>query len=209
MTGISEGKKETEKEKRRRPGKRIAFLAWGAGIGVSGTRLCLFYIPCRLEEECRGAGVDAEMIERWEKRAEETGILSVAGWRTEKKAEVVSFGTKRQKEAGIVKVYGAMELVFSARILSGTYGMTGREEACVLSKGLADALFGSVDVAGEKICLREPGKGKRNFIVAGVIDKEGEYLLIHQEEEEADYVAVRFKARFQACQKLQELLQGG
>lgn len=61
----------------------------------------------------------------------------------------------------------------------------------------------------EKEKRRRPGKGKRNFIVAGVIDKEGEYLLIHQEEGEADYVAVRFKARFQARQKLQELLQGG
>ncbi len=189
-----------------------AALLSGAGMAVSAAGLYLFSMPCRLEEDCTGAGVDAQTIKRWEEKEKimDRGILAIAGWRMERGEEVISLGTGRRKQARIVAVCGSMELVFPERILSGNCGVVANKEGCVLSKGLADALFGSVDVEGEKICLQETGGeesdgGRKAFVVVGVIDKEGEYLMIYTEKGTMDRLAVSFKNRFQAREKLREL----
>ncbi|MCI8660151.1 MAG: ABC transporter permease [Lachnospiraceae bacterium] len=186
----------------------LAFLMGAGGMTVSGLRLTFFYTPYRVEVDCTGAGLDVETVKRWENKESlrDLGILTMAGWSVGSPEEVLSLGTKRRERAQIVKVWGNMELVFPARILSGTYGVVGKEEGCVLSKGLAEALFGSVDVAGERICFQEKGEGRRELIVEGVIDKEGEYLLTFVEKGKVDFFAARFQSRFQAREKLWELL---
>ena len=100
----------------------------------------------------------------------------------------------------------------------------------MLSRDLAEALFGSTEVTGEQILLeelswtssetsnnakdqpspinssakKEKGKRKLLLVVAGVMDQEGKYLLIPMSEGTVETVAVLFERRFQAEEKMRE-----
>ncbi len=185
-----------------------------AGIGG---RLYWFCRPARIEAECRGYGIDAETLKGWGEQ-EEKEIVDLAGWRIRERVMISGESTKRSQSAQVMEVYGNMELALPAHILAGTYGLTGREDVCVLTGELADALFGSVDVVGEQVCCPEAdtgkgqgsqtqaGTGKRILTVAGVIDQEGQCLLVPTQSGEMERVAVRFKERFQIKERVKELL---
>ena len=200
-----------------------------------GGRLYWFCMPSRMEAECRDYGIDVETLKMWEDQ-EAQGMLALAGWRFRERVMVSGVSTKRRQTAQVMEVYGNMELAAPARILSGTYGLLGREDTCVLTGELADALFGSVDVVGEQVsCLQTDvgwthrkhagasgngtGQGKQagaqdgstNHIltVAGVIDKEGQCLLTFTQSGEIERVAVRFRERFQIKERMKELLSSG
>lgn len=192
----------------------LALFAGAVGIVMLGAYGYLFVTPVRLEEDCYGRGVDTDTIRQWEEREKESsqGILAVAGWRRLGREQVESVGVGRSQAAQMVGVYGAMELVLSAELVSGVYGLPAAKDSCVLSVDLADALFGGVDVVGEKICFRGEGEtwegsGKRELLVAGVIDVKGEYVLLYVEEGRMDGVAVRFASRFQARERMEEMLR--
>lgn len=170
-----------------------------------------FYDPCRLEAGCVGESITAEGIRGWEERVKDDsqGIKAVAGWRTEEKRMVISIATGRSHEAQTMAVYGSMELAFPTKILAGVYGLVNQEESCVISEKLADALFGSVDVAGEEVCFWQQnptGKEEKRFVVAGVIKREEECLLFPMEAGEVDGLAVQFDMRFQAREKMTLLI---
>ena len=202
-------------KKLRKAARALAWLFLLAGVSrtVSGrVWSCLFLAPYRLEADCAGGGVDVGQIRQWEEWAKRgaQGVTDIAGWRIEGERDVASDSTGRKRKARILGVYGNMDLVFPVETLSGSYGLTGREGSCVLSEGLADALFGSVDVVGERVCYQganqENGGWERGLIVAGVIKKEGEYLLIHVEEGGIDALAVEFSMGFQAREKMESYL---
>lgn len=205
-------------------------------LAVLGGRFYLFGRPARLEAECRGRGIDVEVLKGWEERGAPE-ILDLAGWRIRERVMVLGESTKRSQEAQVLEVYGNMELAMPAHILAGTYGMAGREDICVLTGELADALFGGVDVVGEQVCCQQEdmgsglgsgqgdkaaaantgspqgeqgtakgGRKKRIMTVAGVIDKEGQCLLTFTQYGELHMVAVRFQERFQIRERMRELL---
>ena len=195
----------------------LFFLVFINFILMAGTggRLYWFCRPARIEVECRGYGIDAETLKGWGEQ-EEKGIVDLAGWRIRERVMISGKSTKRSQSAQVLEVYGNMELALPAHILAGTYGLRGREDVCVLTGVLADALFGSVDVVGEQVCCPEAdtGKeqgmqtqaGKRTLTVAGVIDQEGQCLLVPTQSGEMERVAVRFKERFQIKERVKELL---
>lgn len=168
---------------------------------VTAVRLYWFVMPCRLEVDCRGYGVDTEWLKQWEEEEAERGegVLAMAGWQGGVRGEIAAASTGRKEQAQILRVYGSMEQVFWADMLAGSCGLVGREDACVLSQDLAEALFGSVETVGEQIywdgTLLE---------VAGVLAQEGGYLLIWMTEGEVERVAVLFERRFQAKERMKE-----
>lgn len=168
---------------------------------VTAMRLYWFVIPCRLEVDCRGYGVDTEWLKQWERQEEKEGegILAMAGWQEGVRTEIVAVSTRRKEQAKILRVYGSMEQVFSADLLSGSCGLVGREDVCVLSQDLAEALFGSMEVVGEQV--QSDGE---LLEVAGVLAQEGEYLLVLMTEGEVERIAVLFERRFQAKERMQE-----
>lgn len=93
----------------------------------------------------------------------------------------------------------------------------------MLSRELAESLFGSTKVTGEQIRLNEPAwiteetsksggdrsssAGGELFEVAGVADQEGNYLLIPMLEGTAETVAVLFEKRFQSKERGNSILE--
>jgi hypothetical protein len=188
----------------------LFFLANFVILTATGIRLYryLFFTPCRLEVNCRGYGLDIDWMKQWENQERDgsQGILAMAGWNFAGRKEIYAVGVGRTDTAQLLKVYGSMEQVFPVRILSGVYGLAGRENACVLSRDLAEALFGSDQVTGEQVCL-DGEEGEKIFLeIAGVIDREGKYMLVPMSEGEVERIAVLFDKRFQAREKMKENL---
>lgn len=196
----------------------MVFLNLILMAGIGG-RLYWFCRSARIEAECRGYGIDVETLKGWEE-LEEKGIQDLAGWRIRERVMIWGESTKRSQSAQVLEVYGNMELALPADILAGTYGLTGREDVCVMTGELADALFGGVDVVGEQVWYLEEdtakgqgkqtqsrmGTQKRSLTVAGVIDQKGQRLLVCAQAGDMEWVAVRFQERFQIKERLRELL---
>lgn len=196
-----------------------------AGIGILlavGIRGYLFMSPCRIETDCRGLDISVEQMKTWEEQEKGgyNGILDMAGWRTEKQQTVTAVSTGRSKVSGIVAVYGSASLVYPAKILAGDYALPYADgsggaaagdtaegtlalswhlPACILSAELSDALFGSTDTAGELVKA-----GGELLAVAGVIDKEGVFLLRRADSGQIEYAAFRMSRRYQAEAKARQ-----
>ncbi len=181
-----------------------AALAAGllAAAAVAG-RYWLFYRPYRAYEDCRGREIDVETMKRWEERAEDgaLGIVRMAGWRTGPDEMVASVSTGRRQRAGVICVYGSMELTNRGGLLWGRMGLE-EEDFCVISEALARNLFGSVDVTGE--CIRA---GNRILTVAGVMDEDGETVMVPVTEGKVEYLSVEFDGRMGAEGKVKRLLE--
>ncbi len=183
-----------------------------AGILLTATAMAIggmvywnymFRMPCRMEADCRGKRVEAGTMKRWEEREEDgyLGIINMAGWRVDEQQIVCSVSTGRKAAAKVVSVHGSMELVEKADILFGRYGLDADGDYCVLCSGLASHLFGSTQVAGE--CVKV---GQERFIVAGVIEKEEDMVMIPMIEGPVDHLAVFFENRVGAEEKLERLM---
>lgn len=216
--------------------ERLGALLSAAGIAVlfSIALWTYFFVtPCRIEADCRGMEVDAAQIRSWEEqeRANPGGILDMAGWRIGGQQAVFAVSTGRRKTSAVLEVCGSAALVFPAEILSGDYALPSYETesggggmgnassqtpemaagalsrippACILTKELSDALFGSTDSAGETVKV-----GDEILTVAGVIDKEGLFLLKSAAGGRMDYVAFRMSRRYQARARARQLVTGG
>ena len=156
-----------------------------------------FHMPVCLHGECRGLGIGVEELNQLKEQKEQGygGILDLAGWRVRERELVMAEDTGN----------------FPTKILSGTCGTAGQKDGCVLTKDLAWELFGSVAVTGEKVWIwdeEEKTREKCYLTVAGVIDREGECLMIPTEKGELEAVVVCFSERFQAKEKFEEILEG-
>ncbi len=105
--------------------------------------------------------------------------------------------------AGDSKEAGATETlkgdVLGTGASGGTPALSWRMPACVLSGELSDALFGSTDTAGELVRI-----GGELLAVAGVIDKEGVFLLRRADSGQIEYAAFRMSRRYQAEAKARQ-----
>lgn len=182
-----------------------AILAAGIlGIGSAAAWYQMFYMPCCICMDLRGREIDVDMIKRIEEREKDgnLGILRIAGWRIESQKMVSAVSTGRRQTAQVICVYGSMELVEKADILSGRYGLAVEEDYCVLSEGLARHLFGNVDAAGQWIKA-----DRRKMMVAGVIEKDGDVLMIPVKDGKVEQMAVEVKGRMGAKEKAEGLLE--
>ncbi len=191
-------------------GRRIAgwILAAILGVGILGIgSAAVWYwmvsMPCCICTDLRGREIDVDMIKRIEEREKDgnLGILRIAGWRIESQRMVSAVSTGRRQTAQVICVYGSMELVEKADILSGRYGLAVEEDYCVLSEGLARQLFGNVDAAGQWIKI-----DRRKMTVAGVIEKDGDVLMIPVKDGNVEQMAVEVKGRMGAKEKVEGLL---
>ncbi len=193
-------------------GKRRAVSWFLAGVLAAGIlaalaaagQYWLFDRPYRACEDCRGQEIDVETMKRWEERAQDgsLGIVRMAGWRTGPDETVTSVSTGRRQRAGVTCVYGSMELTDRGDLLWGRMGIQGEEDFCVISEELARNLFGSVDVVGE--CVKA---GDRTLAVAGVMDEDGETVMIPVAEGNVEYLSVEFDGRMGAEGKMKRLLE--
>ena len=163
---------------RRRITGWIVAVIFGLGVVGIGTVVggyWMLYMPCCIRMDCRGREIDVEMMKRWEEREKDgsLGMIRMAGWRIESQRMVSAISTNRRQMTQIICVYGDMELVKPADILSGRYGLAVDEDYCVLSEDLARQLFGSVEAAGQWVKMDQ-----NKLTVAGVIEIEGDILLI-------------------------------
>lgn len=190
--------------------KRIVQVLEAALVGIcilamAGTAAWywMFFRPYCVRVDCRGRGFDVETVKQWEKQGEQGafGMERAAGWRIEKQQSICSVSTSRRQRAKIICVYGAMDLAEPGDILSGRYGLAMGEDYCVLSGDLARNLFGSVQVAGEWVKI-----GTEKMMVAGVVDKEGDFLMRPVTEGRVEQVAVEFQGWLGAASKAKELM---
>lgn len=190
-------------------GQRI--VRWGlavilaAGILVAGAAAAwhlMFDMPCCIRMDIRGLEMDVETMKRIEEREKDgsLGITRIAVWRIESQKIVSAVSTGRRQTAQIIGVYGSMELVEPAHILSGRYGLAEEEDYCVLSEDLARQLFGGVEAAGLWVKA-----GQKKMMVAGVIEKEGNILMMPVKEGWLEQAAVEVKGRMGAEEKVEGL----
>lgn len=160
-------------------------------------------LPYVIREDCRGKGVDVERMKHWEEEEQSgsLGILRLAGWRIEEERAVFAVSTGREEMAGVIGVYGAMELVEEAKIACGRYGLAEGKGYCVLSKALARELFGGTDAAGEWVRM-----GKEKLFVAGVIEKDEAVLFKPIDEGELEMLAAELEGRIQAEERFVRLV---
>lgn len=160
--------------------------------------------PCRVETDCRGQGVEAEMLQQWQQRetGEALGITGMAGWRTQEWQTVTSVSTGRRQRAELIGVYGDMELVMPSKILDGRYGLSADIDYCVLSQGLAGHLFGSPEVTGE--CVKV---GKERYIVAGVVENQEDIMMIPVKDGQVERIALSFDSRMGAEEKMRQVME--
>ncbi len=192
-------------------GQRIIrwLLAAVLGMGILGIAAGIIwyqmaYKPYCIQVDCRGRDFDVETIKRWEEREKDgsMGMIRIAGWRIESQKMVASVSTGRSHRAYILCVYGSMELVGKASILSGRYGLAVEEDYCVLTESLARQLFGGVDVAGQWVEME-----RTKMVVAGVVDTDGDILMVPVTEGRMEQVAVEFKGRMGAKEKMKGMIE--
>lgn len=161
--------------------------------------------PGRIMVDCRGYQVDVNVMKRWEKEERNgyLGLTNMAGWRVENRGAVSAVDTGKSQKTQVIGVWGPMDMVYPADILSGSYGLAVEDGYCVLSGELAFDLFGGTDAAGERISMEG-----RILTVAGVIDKKGDYLLHPVTEGPFEQLALQFKNSYKMRDKAQELLDG-
>lgn len=161
---------------------------------------------CVVRVDCRGRGIGVEWMKEWEdgvNGAWGLGVKRMAGWRVEADEVVSSVGTGREKKTQVIGVYGGMELVEPVKVLCGRYGLVEEDGYCVVSEGLAEALFGSVEIAGEEVLT-----GEKKLVVAGVIEKGEEVLLLPVKEGELEMLAVEVRGRMGAREKVEGMMNG-
>lgn len=175
-------------------------LAVAGGVGW----YWLFYRSYRVNEDCRGQGIDVEMMKRWEERAQDgaLGIVRMAGWRTGADEIVASVSTGRWRQVKVICVYGTMELADEGKLLWGRLGIAEEKNCCVISEELARNLFGSVDVVGE--CVKMEGQV---LVVTGVMEKKGEVAMVPVDEGNIEYLSVEFDNRMGAEGKIKRLME--
>lgn len=197
---------ESGRRKRRILSWTVNMCAAAAGLAM-GCMLVWHYViwsPCRMESDCRGQGIQAESLKRWEEqgRGDALEITGLAGWRREEQQTVTSVSTGRRQRSQVTAVYGEMELAMPSKILSGRCGLDVEGSYCVLSESLAGHLFGSVDVAGECVKI-----GDKPCIVVGVVENEEDILMIPMKEGKIEQMAVAFKSRIGAKEKMSQVME--
>lgn len=183
----------------------VVILAAGIlGAGAGAAWYLMFYMPCCIRTDLRGRDMDVETMKRIEEREKDDslGITRIAGWRIESQKIVSAVSTGRRQTAQIIGVYGSMELVEPAHILSGRYGLAKEEGYCVLSEDLARQLFGGVEAAGMWVRA-----GQKKMMVAGVIEKEGDILMMPVKEGRLEQAAVEVKGMMGAEERAEEILE--
>lgn len=182
----------------------IVLIAMVLAIGGVILWYWLFHMPYRIHTDCYGRKITVETMKYWEKREENgsLGIVRIAGWRTEQQQIVSSISTARKQRTQVLCVYGSMELADPAPILCGRYGLAVEGDYCILSESLARNLFGSTEVAGECIKIRN-----EKMTIAGVIEKEEDFLVIPAKEGTIEQLAVEFRSRIGAKEKIKRLIE--
>lgn len=85
----------------------------------------------------------------------------------------------RKKQAECMSVHGSRDMAAFRRLVDGTYGCRSDREGCIISRGLAMELFGSVSVSGKQVWCRDQA-----YVVRGVTDDSGYVILIPAGKEE-------------------------
>lgn len=170
--------------------KNMAKYVLAAAVSLSLVIACLWQwhrTPSVITVDCRGYQIDVEWLNQMREQEKEgyAGILDITGYRSEPNSVVSCLSTGRTKMTSVLAVNGIMELVFQADVVSGSYGLAAGIDYCVLTKPLADALYGNGS-AGGRIWYEG-----RPLLVAGVIDKDESYLLIPTNEGMMESVSVR------------------
>lgn len=142
---------------------------WGYGlVRVCGLEPFRGQVFMYYEE---GKGVRPEAIEDAMEQEKET-FPGITAWSVGTKVEVGNRELGRKEKADCIAVYGSKEAAAYGRLESGTYGYRSDKDGCVISRGLAMELFGSVSIAGKHVWCRD-----KAYVVRGVTD-EADYAIL-------------------------------
>lgn len=96
----------------------------------------------------------------------------ITAWSVGTEVEVGNRELGRKEKADCIAVYGSKEVAAYGRLESGAYGYRTDKDGCVISRGLAMELFGSVSIAGKRVWC-----GDKAYVVRGVTD-ESDYVIL-------------------------------
>lgn len=103
----------------------------------------------------------------------------ITAWSLNEQVLVRNQELGKEKKADCMAVYGFREIASFRTLLDGTYGYRTDDSGCIISRGLAMELFGSVGVSGKHVWCRD-----RSYVVRGVTDDSGCLILIPAGKEE-------------------------
>lgn len=152
-----------------------AVIFWG--VGLAQWRNLLPFDGQVFADFGEGAGVGARALAQLEEQERERGenkaLPGLAAWSVEREVQVENTGLGRVCSADCMAVYGDRSAAVSRDLAHGSFGLRSDRDTCVISRGLADALFGSEDVVGKSVRCR--GKA---YTVRGVIRDEERMIVI-------------------------------
>lgn len=112
--------------------------------------------------------------------------VRAAAWRNET-AVYENPDTGRKAQGELYCILGNTELLFWGRLCGGSYALADDRAGCMVSRELAEELFGTEKVAGEKVCLFE-----KSYAVRGVIKGSGRFAAISGRLDE-EYTGITVK----------------
>ena len=127
----------------------------------------------------QGEGISPAAVLRQEKIAREDQmeeIPDIVIWKLQEEKTVSNQEQSREASTQLFSVFGAAERIAQAPLLKGAYPARSDIEGCIVSKGLAEAIWGNTDALGLTIAL----EGKL-YYVRGVSDTAENQLLVQLE----------------------------
>lgn len=128
---------------------------------------------------CTQQNFSVDQVKGYQKKNSKNG-LNLTAWSQKTVKNIRNAKRTQTQQAEFYSVYGAMNEVFPGRMLYGNYPYQSDKKGCLVSSGLAQKLYGAVNILGQTIMYKN-----RKWYVRGVIKEEKSLLAVTTEKREA------------------------
>ena len=104
----------------------------------------------------------------------------ITAWNRKTEKNIQNAKRTQTEQTEFYSIYGAMNIVFPCRMLYGNYPYETDTKGCLISSGLAQKLYGAVNIIGQTIVCKN-----RKWSVRGVIKEEKSFLAVTTGKREA------------------------
>jgi len=148
--------------------------------------------PYHISKDFRGYHVEVEVLETWDDKImnQKLKILGYSGWSIYGEEVIRCVDINKHFQAPVIKIYGNPEYVLRKDILAGAFGYEIRDSYCIVSEALAQNLFGSTDIVGEKVILND-----KLYSISSVIRETRPFICVSLNEGKVEYIEIVLESR--------------
>lgn len=144
------------------------------------------------------------MEDFWENAPEDTKkeIQGLVLFKTETGIEIENQRLNRSEGGELIETAGNMNLVIPEKLIKGSFVTDSDRNGCVISRKVAENIFGDWDIIGEEVLI-----GQKNYVIRGVVDAEKSLCMV-QGDNEKSYPYVRVEVPKIPMSVVQQMLAG-